>query len=352
MSRMVTQSKRLRTNVLLAFLLAGCVPLGFASFAQSTTWVCPQADGTQIYSDHVLSSSCQKVGELPTLNQPPPPTACAADEKQFCPDVEQGGGNIKQCLLDRDKDVSDDCYGALKKRTHSADSNATTPSIPAQPLRPPQPKATRAVTFTQNSRIVHALGFIPPAFSNNVQAYNALPGATTPVTITVKYLADGSGPKVTFSNKFKATWQQSAKQAVMLAAQVVTLSLPTLEASFTIEATPLALLFMGNNDGPSAGGLLTVGVIAALLNDPIDPTVCMTGTIQPNLTIGPIGAVPQKMLGCKGMKATRMLIPYGQKDTAASRASVDTGIELIEIRTLAEAYELVTGKPLRKLTDN
>ena len=37
-------------------------------------------------------------------------------------------------------------------------------------------------------------------------------------------------------------------------------------------------------------------------------------------------------------------------DADTRRAAMDTGIELLEVRTLAEAYELMTGKPLRTLT--
>ena len=229
--------------------------------------------------------------------------------------------------------------------------SVTPPPASTRPTLPAQLKAPQAVTFIPNSRIVHTLGGWPRNFSQTSEAYNALPGGTTPVTILVKPLTDGSGPKSIISEKFGPTWKQSAAQATLLAAQTVTLSPSTLEVTFTIEASFAALKYViGTTEGPSAGGLLTVGVIAALLDDPIDPTVCMTGTINQNLTIGRIGAIPQKMLGCKGMKGTRMLIPYGQADAEARRVSLDTGIELIEIRSLAEAYGLMTGKLLRPIT--
>lgn len=274
--------------------------------ANATTYTCPQPDGSVVYTDRAISAGCRELQSPPISQQ---------------------------------------------KNANPLENTTPTPTpTPARPVLPLQQKTPAAVTFTPGSRIVHTLGFIQPAFSNNVQAHNALPGTTTPVTITVQPLADGSGPKVSFSSKFSPTWQQSARQAAVLAAQVVKLAPSAMAVSFTIEATPLALFVMGNTDGPSGGGLLTVGVLAALLDDPIDPTVCMTGTIQSNLTIGPIGAVPQKMLGCKERKATRMLIPYGQTDSEVRRSSLDTGIQVIEVRSLAEAYELMTGKPLRRLT--
>lgn len=42
-------------------------------------------------------------------------TACAGDVKQFCPDVRPGGGNVLQCLEDNYKEVSENCYQALKR---------------------------------------------------------------------------------------------------------------------------------------------------------------------------------------------------------------------------------------------
>lgn len=42
-------------------------------------------------------------------------TACAGDVKQFCPTVVPGGGNILQCLEENYKDVSENCYQALKR---------------------------------------------------------------------------------------------------------------------------------------------------------------------------------------------------------------------------------------------
>jgi hypothetical protein len=42
-------------------------------------------------------------------------TACAGDVKQLCPDVHSGGGNVLQCLEENYKEVSENCYQALKR---------------------------------------------------------------------------------------------------------------------------------------------------------------------------------------------------------------------------------------------
>ena len=139
MFSILTSSVGLRATRLVAIVLIGCAQFGIANIAQGTTWVCPQADGTQLYSDREISLSCRKVEESAPLNKAQPRTpdgsrpvddeknpqgqgtqnvknACQADAKQFCSTVEPGGGRIKECLLDHFKDVSDECYGTLQKQ--------------------------------------------------------------------------------------------------------------------------------------------------------------------------------------------------------------------------------------------
>ena len=41
--------------------------------------------------------------------------ACQGDVKQYCPHVNPGGGNILQCLEENYKEVSENCYDALKR---------------------------------------------------------------------------------------------------------------------------------------------------------------------------------------------------------------------------------------------
>src|SRR5262249_43492100 len=46
--------------------------------------------------------------------------------------------------------------------------------------------------------------------------------------------------------------------------------------------------------GPSASAALTVALLAALRREPLRPEVVMTGTINPDGTIGPVSGVPAK----------------------------------------------------------
>jgi hypothetical protein len=43
-------------------------------------------------------------------------SACEIDIKEFCADVQPGGGRILQCLEDRYQEVSDACYHTLRTK--------------------------------------------------------------------------------------------------------------------------------------------------------------------------------------------------------------------------------------------
>ncbi len=64
--------------------------------------------------------------------------------------------------------------------------------------------------------------------------------------------------------------------------------------------------------GPSAGGIMTVAVISLLENWNIDNQTVMTGMINPDGSIGPIGGILQKIDAANSVGATRFIVPKGQ----------------------------------------
>jgi uncharacterized protein len=64
--------------------------------------------------------------------------------------------------------------------------------------------------------------------------------------------------------------------------------------------------------GPSAGAIMTAAVISLLENWTIDNNVVMTGMINPDGSIGPIGGIIQKIDAAASVGTTRFLIPKGQ----------------------------------------
>jgi len=121
----------------------------------------------------------------------------------------------------------------------------------------------------------------------------------------------------------------------------------------------VAFEITGEIDGPSAGALLTVGVLAQIRGDKIDKNVTMTGTINPDGTIGPVGGIPLKVDGAVEAEKTVMLIPDGQRNsldpTTGELVDVvdlgrDNGVEVQEVADIYAAYEAFTGKSLPRLS--
>jgi uncharacterized protein len=105
-------------------------------------------------------------------------------------------------------------------------------------------------------------------------------------------------------------FQTSARTAVMVAQNVTGVDLSKKDVIFSISA--------GNNqdlqavDGGSAGGAMTVLLVSDLLGKQINNQVLMTGTIQSDSTMGPIGGVGEKADAAGQFGAKIFLVPEGQ----------------------------------------
>lgn len=107
----------------------------------------------------------------------------------------------------------------------------------------------------------------------------------------------------------------------------------------------------GPIDGPSAGGILAVGTLAAIRDEALDPSVTMTGTIGPDGSIGPVGGVDVKLTAAAKAGFRTVLVPSlnmtqpGVRDQLLASAE-RLGLSVRPIRTLLEAYEAFTGVAL------
>lgn len=103
------------------------------------------------------------------------------------------------------------------------------------------------------------------------------------------------------------------------------------------------------SDGPSAGAVFTVGFIAAMKGDRIRKGIAMTGTIEPDGRIGPVGAIPDKLRAAAREGFRTVLIPRGQLyeprwDLPTLATSLNLSVQ--EVSTIEEAYEQMTGTRL------
>lgn len=112
---------------------------------------------------------------------------------------------------------------------------------------------------------------------------------------------------------------------------------------------------VGFVDGPSAGAVYTAAALAVLLGDEFRPDAAMTGAINPDFSIGPVGGIPQKLEGARAAGKTLVLVPMGQRfdydSTIGNWVDVvekgrSLGIEVREVADIFQAYRLLTGKAL------
>jgi hypothetical protein len=129
----------------------------------------------------------------------------------------------------------------------------------------------------------------------------------------------------------------------------------TLFSGFNPDNIAYSFDITGPIDGPSAGGILTVGVLAALNKHPLDPLTTMTGTISPDGSIGPVSLIPQKLAAAAEAGYKRVLIPsiLTRVPDPDSGKFVDTkefgeglGLEVVFVDTIDAAYEAFTGVDL------
>lgn len=108
----------------------------------------------------------------------------------------------------------------------------------------------------------------------------------------------------------------------------------------------------GYIDGPSAGALFTAGIMAAMTGQPVRADVTMTGTVNPDGTVGPVGGIPNKFRAA--VKAGKKVLgyPVGQRystDLATQKVvdleefAKENGVQAVEMYTIFDSYRLITG---------
>jgi hypothetical protein len=92
-----------------------------------------------------------------------------------------------------------------------------------------------------------------------------------------------------------------------------------------------------------------------LRNEAVLPDVTMTGTINPDGTAGPVSGIPQKIEGAAAAGKKRFGYPVGTRQAEdlktgklvdVERFARTLGVEAFEMRTLRDAYRLLTGVDL------
>jgi hypothetical protein len=177
--------------------------------------------------------------------------------------------------------------------------------------------------------------------------------------LNIRYLDSGEGPKIVSL----AELDSSASVGLALAVKAASMATGYDPAYMEIRYDPIPHLkgvldklkdlppnFRPHVTGNSASGIWAVAIASGILGDPLRSDICMTGTVEDDAHIGFVGKVDHKIYGCAKDRYREMVIPFGQKDIHLVGISMSLGLTITEVRTLAEAYEILTGKSLRAVS--
>ncbi len=100
--------------------------------------------------------------------------------------------------------------------------------------------------------------------------------------------------------------QQSIQTARNVAYKIAGFDMDRINLVYIIDANATVV------EGPSAGAALAIATIAALKDKPLKPDVMITGTVNPDGTIGQVGGILEKASAAKEIGAKLFLVPGGQ----------------------------------------
>jgi uncharacterized protein len=158
--------------------------------------------------------------------------------------------------------------------------------------------------------------------------------------------------------------QTSVRIATTVVEELLGVSFSNTDIILTISSSDQT----GEVDGLSAGGSITVAIIAALEHANIMEGIYMTGTIMNDGKIGSVGGVPYKALAAAEDGAQKILVPVGQGSvimyepitvkvgrfvyTTYEKVVVDLedylsdsgfSVDVVEVETVFDAYDIFTG---------
>jgi len=128
------------------------------------------------------------------------------------------------------------------------------------------------------------------------------------VTLLTVQVIPGSGRILTDIDKliFWVDTQNSIRKATAVAENVTGINVSRYDIIYTVHANASVI------GGPSAGAAITMATIAALQNRSINQSVMITGTINHDGTIGPVGGIYEKALASRDVGAEMFLVPMTQ----------------------------------------
>jgi len=172
-----------------------------------------------------------------------------------------------------------------------------------------------------------------------------LVGTVHYVILQIERDPTGSGPTILFSefaigSAVDDVWKDGARIALSAAAKV----LGEDERNWRLTIKNRSRFSLAG--GSSASSAIAVGVIAAWRGDAIRSGVVLTGVITAGGGIEEVGDLPAKLQGAAEANMRAMLVPKGEAKTPEwdlFELGRKRNIRVVEVGTLQEAYEFMTG---------
>lgn len=182
--------------------------------------------------------------------------------------------------------------------------------------------------LSYNTKVLSENGVTIPLVVDRI-ADNGEEGAILNAQVVVK---NGTGHVFIDTSPYtQVDLQDSTRIAAMVASDALGIDQKSYDFYYIIEIDSPII------GGPSAGGALTVATIAAINNWQIKPSVVMTGTIDPDGTIGPVGGIPFKLEAVTTKNTTLFLVPQGQDTIDLNKLGKKLGITVKEVSTIQDA---------------
>lgn len=108
----------------------------------------------------------------------------------------------------------------------------------------------------------------------------------------------------------------------------------------------------GAVDGPSAGGVICLGILSALEGRTLPKDFAFTGTILPDGTIGEVGGIVHKMQAAQGGGCKRVIIPdylrmdedrNSHENVDLKRRALSLGMQFCPVENIRQAYDTIHG---------
>ncbi|XGI84528.1 S16 family serine protease [Halorutilales archaeon Cl-col2-1] len=157
------------------------------------------------------------------------------------------------------------------------------------------------------------------------------------------------------------TLRGSAYLAAFVASDMTDIDMSKYDFVYRVEINSEAI------DGPSAGAAMAVETVAEIEGWETDDTV-ITGMVNPDGSIGPVGGVDDKLNFSASEGYDRLVVPTGQtrikgiergprgsritETTNLTRIGNQRNVEVVEVDSVAEGVYAATGKNVTQSTEN